>query len=268
MSDFIRYLSSSPAGDLISFMAGIKQMWVETGKRGVMYQRINMPGISYAESIHPFQNEQGEPVTMNEYMFDNLRPLLLSQPYIEDYKLHKGEEVDFDFNILRLERYTAQPKYCLNRWPFMVFPQMTCDLSKPWIELPINSANPYKNKVIVNFTQRHRQYILNYHFLKPYQGRLIFAGLKSERDIFCKEWDLDIPLLEVDNFFELATIISGCKFFIGNQSFCYQLAEATKCARMLELFPLMPNVIPCGSRAYDYFHQDAARYRFEKLINE
>jgi len=266
MADFITYSTSSPAGDLISFLAGIKQMWKLTGKRGVVYQRIGMPGISYSESIHPFENEQGEPVTMNGYMFEMLRPLLLSQEYIQDYVEFKGEMVDFNFDLIRMERYTGQPKYSLNRWPFQVFPQMTTDLSKKWIEVDGNGeAN---EKIVVNFTQRHRNHLIHYHFLKPYQDKIIFAGIKKERDIFCKAFDLDILHLEVSNFLELATVINGCRFFLGNASFCYQLAEAMKIPRVLELFPLMPNVIPIGEHAYDFFSQAAVEFFFTELINQ
>lgn len=268
MTDFISYLSSSPAGDLISFLAGIKRMWEKTGKRGIVYQRLNMPGISYAESIHPFENENKEPVTMNRYMFDHLRPLLLSQEYIEDYTIYTGQEVDFDFDELRLKTYTSQPKYSLNRWIFLVFPQMNCDLSKPWIKVDKGITNPYEDKVVINFTQRHRQHFIKYYWLKPFQDKIVFAGLQHERDIFCKEFDLDIPLLQVDNFLELAKIIAGCKFFLGNASFCFQLAEATKNKRIIELFPVAPNVIPCGEDAYDFFHQDACQHYFNELINE
>lgn len=264
----IRYRTSSPAGDLISFLAGIKKMYEDTGSKGIVYQRVGMPGVSYSDSIHPFENEEKEPVTMNRYMFDMLQPLLKSQPYIEDFIEHRGEEVDFDFDLIRMERYTNQPHASLNRWFNYVFPQMASDLSKKWLlfeESPFNTHKPFG---ILNFTQRHRNHFVNYFFLKPHQEHLVFAGLQKERDIFCRTWDLDIPLLQVDNFLDLAKAINGCRFFMGNASMCFQIAEATKCKRMLEIFPVMPNVIPIGEYALDYYHQGAAEYYFNQLINE
>lgn len=86
MDNFITYKTSSPAGDLISFLAGIKQMHKETGKKGVVYQRLNMVGVGYAEAIHPYSNQEGEPVAMTKEGFNMLVPLLRSQDYIEDYK--------------------------------------------------------------------------------------------------------------------------------------------------------------------------------------
>lgn len=264
MEEYIRYKTSSPAGDLISFLAGIKQLHTQTGKKGVVYQRLNMPGAGYSDSIHPFQNEEGAPICMPEVMFNMLRPLLCIQPYIKDYQIWTGEEVDFDFDLIRQERYTNQPRGSLNRWYSYVFPEMACDLSKPWI---VTDSRRYRN-VVINFTQRYRNHIITYYWLKPYEKQLIFAGLPNERDVFCNQWGLDIPLLKVDDFWQLARNIEDSIFFMGNQSMCFQLAEAMKIPRILETFPLMPNVIPIGEDAYDFYHQNAVEYYFHKLLNK
>jgi len=260
----ISYKSSSPAGDCISFLAGIKQMYKETGKKGILYQRLNMIGAGYQDSIHPYKNESGDPVCMTKEVFGMLRPLLLSQEYIEDYVVYDGQEIDMDFDLVRFERATLQPRYSLNRWYSLVFPQMVSDLSKAWVDV----SSGVTGKVIINFTQRYRHHVVSYAFLKNHQNNIVFAGLKNERDLFCEQHGLDIPLLEVKDFLELAEIIKGSMFFMGNQSFCYQLAESMKVPRILELFPMMPNIIPIGEKAYDFISQDAAEYYFDKLINK
>lgn len=266
MGNIIKYLTSSPSGDIISFLSGIREMWVKTGKKGILYQRLNMPGVGYQDSIHPFINESGTPVCMPQKMFDMLRPLVCSQEYIEDFLVFNGEEVDCSFDLIRQERFTNQPKGSLNRWPGYVFPEMQTDLSKPWINLPSVVGSAVTGKVIINFTERYRNHIIHYHWLKPYQDKLIFAGLQKERDLFCSEWDIDIPLLQVDNFLQLAHHMKQAKFFMGNASMCFQIAEAMKIPRVLETFPLMPNVIPIGNDAYDFYHQTAVQYFFQKLI--
>lgn len=265
-NSIIRYKTSSPSGDLISFLAGIKQMWADTGKKAIIYHRLNMIGGSYEGSIHPYQNEDKHALCFTQYAFDMMRPLLLSQNYIEDYIVFTGQEHDFDLDMVRMETFTNQPRGSLNRWFMYVFPQMATDLSSIWLTIERGVSNPYKDKIVINFTERHRNTFINYFFLKEYQEQIVFAGLQKERDSFCKEFGLDIPLLQVDNFYELAKTISGCKFFLGNQSFCYQLAEATKTPRILELFPIMPNIIPIGNNCYDFYHQTAVEYYFKKLI--
>jgi hypothetical protein len=264
MAEFVTYKTSSPAGDLISFLAGMQQIWMDLGKKAVIYQRLGMVGMGHAGSVHPFENEEKEPVCMNQYMFDMLRPLIISQPYVHSYEVFKGEDVQIDLDKIRMEQFTNQPLGSLNRWPAYAFPEMACDLSQKWVHIPERlSTSPAK--IIINFTQRYRNHFVHYFFLKQYQEDLVFAGLQKERDAFCKTWDLDIPLLQVDNFYELAREIKFCKFFAGNQSFCFQLAESLKVPRILETFQLMPNVIPIGERAYDFYHQQAAEYYFNKL---
>ena len=169
--------------------------------------------------------------------------------------------MDIDFDLIRQERYTNQPRGSLNRWFNYVFPQMASDLSQPYLNVKAKK----NDKIIINFTQRYRNHLINYFFLKEHQDKLVFAGLENERDLFCRTWDLDIPRLEVDDFYQLAAWIKGCKFFLGNQSFCFQLAEAMKVNRILELFPMMPNVIPVGNGGYDFYHQGSLDYYFNKL---
>lgn len=266
LDKFITYKTSSPSGDLISFLSGIKQLWLDTGKKGVIYHRLNMIGGSYEGADSAYADDNNNPICFNQYAFDMMRPLLLSQDYIEDYIVFNGQDHEIDLDRVRLQTFTNQPKGSLNRWFNHPFPQMASNLANRWIEIKQVLINNYSDKIIINFTNRHRNHFINYFFLKEHQGKIIFAGLEKERDLFCKEFDLDIPLLQVDNFYELAKVINGCKFFIGNQSFCYQIAEAVKVPRILEIFPMMPNVIPVGDKAYDFYHQGAVEFYFNKLI--
>lgn len=264
MEKFIKVKTSSPAGDLVSFMAGLRRLWEDTGKRSVVYQRLDMVGAGTDTSVHPYKNGFDEPVCMNQYAFDMLYPFMTSQTYIKDFLVYKGEkDLDVDFDLIRQERYTNQPRGSLNRWFNYVFPQMASNLSKPWVHVKAKGHG----KIVVNFTQRYRNNLPTYFFLKEYQDNIVFAGLEKERDIFCSTWNLDIPHLPVTDFLDLAKKIKGCKFFLGNQSFCYQLAESMKVPRILEIFPMMPNVIPVGDQAYDFYHQGSLDYYF-KLLNK
>lgn len=263
----VTYKTSSPSGDLISFLAGIRQIWKDQGKKAIIYHRIGMIGGSYEGANHPYGNEDDLPVCFNQYCFDMMRPLLMCQPYIEDYIIFTGQEHQIDLDKVRLEVFTNQPKNSLNRWMNHPFPQMATNLADIWLNIPKEENSEYKDKVIVNFTQRHRNTFLHYFFLKKYQDILVFAGLRKERDSFCKDFGLDIPLLQVENFYELAKAVNSCKFLMANQSFVFQLAESLKIPRMLELFPMMPNVIPIGDMAFDYYHQQECEYYFNKLLN-
>ena len=268
----IKFKNSSPAGDLMAMLAGIKTICDQKASKAIIYQRLDVAGIGYEGAIHPFKNEIGDEVMMNEYMFNMLKPLLENQYYIEKYEIYNGQEYDLDLDKVRMQIFTNQPLGSINRWIFYVYPQMSCDLSQSWIkkeELPhYLGLFEFSNKLIINFTFRYRNTIIDYNFLKKYQDKLFFVGLKEEKDFFCKQWGLKIDHKETNNFRELSAFFSMSKGFLGNQSFCYQLAEALKIPRILELSPAIPNVIPIGDKAYDFYHQEAVEYYVEKILKD
>ena len=268
MGEFITYKTSSPSGDLISFLAGVRQLWVDTGKKGVVFHRLNMIGGSYEGANHPYENDDKEPVCFNQYTFDMMRPLMLSQEYIEDYIVFDGQVHEIDLDKIRMEIFTNQPKGSLNTWMNHPFPQMTTNLANKWLDIPKEENGVYKDKIILNITQRHRNAFIHYFFLKEHQGKIIFAGLQKERNVFCNDFGLDIPLLQVDNFYELAKVINSCKFFLSNQSMCFQIAESLKIPRILEMFPMMPNVIPVGDNCPSIYHQGEIEYHFNNFIKK
>lgn len=268
--EYIKIKTSSPAGDNIAMLAGVKQICKDQKKKALIYQRIGMVGIGYEGADHPYKDADGNPVTMNRETFEMLKPLIEAQDYVEFYLPYEGQPVDMDFDKVRLEHFTNQPRGSLARYLFHVYPQCATDLSKNWLTIPrhtLDDAITWENMIVINFTFRYRNYLMDYWFLQQYQKRLIFAGLPNEHEVFCKEFKLDIPLLKVNDFEELVAVISLCKFFMGNQSMCYWIAEALKVPRILEIFTLIPNVVPEGEHAYDAYHNDEMKFYFNKLLN-
>lgn len=268
MTDFISYKTSSPAGDLISLLPSIRQIYRLTGKKAIIFQALNIVGQGIQGIDQPFKNTNGESIMMGNEMFEMMKPLLLAQEYIHGYVEYKGEKVDYDMDEMRLKTFTNQPLGSLNRWSFYVFPEMACDLSEQYVhDAGFNTPNDYSKYVICNFTSRYRNNWINYFFLKEYEDRILFAGLPQEHDDFCKKWDIHIRPLIVDDFFQLTGVLNSCKFFMGNASMCYQIAEGLKIPRLLETYQLMPNVIPFGKNGYDAYHQGAMEFYFKKLIS-
>lgn len=263
----ISFLSVRNIGDLMAAMAGIKKVCTERNKQAVIYQRLNMKANYYNGAIHPTKDDNGVQVCFNKVMFEMVKPLIEAQYYVKDFKVWQGEETDFDLeNIGRYK--VGMPNFDLRRWYFQVYPQMATDLSKQWIHTPISSDTIKNNKVVINRTQRYTNPIISFYFLKDYQDKVIFSGTKEEHQLFCNEWNLDIPYLEVNNFLELAVYLTNCKFFIGNQSFAYNLAEGLKVPRVLELCEYAPNCIVQGKDGYDFLHQTGLEYYFKKFINQ
>lgn len=267
MEGIIKFKTSSPAGDLLSILPGIKQLCKDKDVKAMIYQRIDVVGEAHPDAIPSFVNEKGQGVWMNKGMFEALAPLIKHQDYVQGYELYNGEEIDIDLDLLRCGTYANIPRGSLNRWAFYIWPEMSADLSKEWLKCGETNID-CTGKVIINHTERYRHYLLTYYFLKPYEKDLFFVGLEREHEKFCTQWNLEIPLLKTKDLLELSGCMKKAKFFMGNASACFQIAEGMKIPRMLELFAPMPNVIPIGEKAYDYYHQTAAEFYFQKLYNE
>jgi hypothetical protein len=265
----LTFKTSIFSGDIIYALAGIKHVCDQRLMKAELYLWL---GRAWKDSV----DGQSHPYGINQYAFDMMKPLVESQPYMAGMRLFNGEKVAVDLDDLRTLNITTMPHGSITRWPGMIWPDMQPDASKPWIELDdfklgnsldkfwkshkYPEVSVFGDTIIINRTSRWRNPMIHYWFLRDYKDKLVFAGLPEEHQAFCKEWELDIPLLKVANFLELAIALRSCRYFIGNQSMCFALAEAMKIPRLLEVCPYAPNVIPCGEHGYDFLHQFALEW--------
>jgi hypothetical protein len=263
----LKFKHSCNTGDLIAAMAGIKKLCDDRNKKAIIYQRLDLPGGYYEGAVHPTVNDKGEMVCMNQKMFDMIKPLVEHQYYIQELRVWKGEAVDFDLDNIRIHS-VGMPNFPIQRWYYYVYPQMATDLSNAWID--VSGINFYKSigiegKIIINRTERYNNTNLSFYFLKQYERRLMFLGTEHEHKLFMSKWELDFQRLHVNNFLEAASALNNCKFMVGNQSFLYNLAEAMKSPRVLELCQYAPNCIVTGKDGYDFLHQSSLEYYFKNL---
>lgn len=274
-------------GDVIASLAGLKKYYEITGKKIIFCQQLNVEANYYAGAVHPTTSNEGVQVMMNERMFEMMKPLLLSQEYIEDVVIFSGQKIDIDLDVIRGKTFVNMPNQAIQQWIMLAYPDLAADLSKAWIsvdgvidisncnlkydnlpatEMPINNLS---DKIILNFTERYRNHIINYYFLKQHQNQLVFAGTENEKNIFCDKWGLDIPYLKIKNFLQLAAIVKKSKFLLSNQSFLWNICEAMKTPRILELCQYAANCQPfIGEDSYGFYHQVGVEYYFEKLMNK
>lgn len=263
---FVTYKHSFNSGDLITILPGIKKIYQETGKKGRLYQRLDLL-VDYGHGDnHPVRSADGKMVCMNEQTFKMMKPLIESQEYIESFLVWKGEKVDVDYDLTRHNSQMPLPGGDIYKWPSLIFPQLESDTSVAWVFS--NTDKQYQDKIIINRTERYLNPYIDYYFLKDWTKSLIFAGTKNEHDIFCKKWGIDIPYLQVSDFLELAQAIKSCKLFVGNQSFCWHLAESMKVPRILEVCTTYPNTFPTGNNGYSFVNQGALEYLFNQLIKQ
>ena len=110
-----------------------------------------------------------------------------------------------------------------------------------------------KNKILIHRTFRYRNKYINYNFLNDYDD-IYFLGLKYEYEDLKKQIP-NLKIYDTKNFFEMAKVIKSSKFFLGNLSVAYPIAEALKIPRLLEACPEFPVVQPIGGDGYDFYYQ-------------
>lgn len=265
----IKHLAN--VGDIIAALAACKTFYEITKRKIIFLQCVNVPGNYYPGAVHPTTDENGVQVTLNEEMFKMVQPLVESQDYIERFEKYVGQPVTVDLDVIRGKTDVNAPHGMLAAWPFYAYPDLARDLSKPWITLPEKKMPVekfVKGKIIVNFTERYRNNVISYHFLKSYAPDLIFSGTHREHLLFCNTWGINIPKLEIKNFLELSCALRSCRFLLGNQSWQWNLCEAAKFPRLLEVFKYADNCQPfMGENSYGYFYQEAAEYYFRLMYN-
>jgi hypothetical protein len=260
-------------GDLIAAMGAIKKYFDITKRRVIVAQSTSMQGAYYPGAVHPTVNEQGQNVCCNNAMWEMLKPLIESQEYIHSFEKYEGQKCDLDFDVIRGKTFVNLPNGAIQGWLPLAFPDLSFDLSKPWVVINGNCPKHIKKqvsgKIIINFTERYRNTIIDYFFLKNYAPDLIFAGTEREHWLFCNAWGLNIPRLEVKDFLELAYALKESRFLLSNQSLNWNLAEAMKTPRVLELCQYAQNCIHMvGEDSYGFFHQLGAEYYFRTMYNK
>jgi hypothetical protein len=260
-------------GDQIAVMPALKKYFEATKRKIRFCQMINAPAAYYPGAIHPTVSPDGVMVTTNEPMFKMMKPLMESQEYIHCYEPYNGQHIDIDFDVIRGKTFVNLPHGAIQAWIVYAFPDLSFDLSDSWMNLNDNCPKHIKKqvsgKIILNFTERYRNQVVDYFFLKKYAPDLIFAGTEKEHFLFCNRWNVNIPYLKVNDFLELAYALKEARFLLSNQSLCWNLAEGLKTPRILEICQYAQNCQPMvGKNSYGFFHQTGLEYYFKVLYNQ
>jgi len=244
----LSFLHSGHSGDVINSLPVIKEL--SKTHRCNLYLNINKPlNLSYHK--HPAGN-----VFIDKRIFNLLHPLLKSQNYIYEVKKYENQNIDINFDIVR--ELPASINFDNVRW-FFHLAGVQHDLIKPYID--VEPSKIFREKIVIHRTFRYRNYFINYKFLNTHKN-LLFLGMKDEYNDLKKEIQ-NLEFHDCKSFLEMAMIIKSSKFFIGNQSVGYDIAEALKVPRLLEGCPYFPVIKPHGDKAYDFFYQ----VHFEKWFN-
>jgi len=262
-------------GDLIYSLWGLRAVARKHNAKIQLFQWLDRDAFYYEGAEHPTKTDGGKNVTMNKKMFDMVKPLIESLDFIHSFEIYDCQKVALDLD--RCRRMNVNIPYGdIRRWVMYADPELQADISEQVIDihesilkqkpsLNFETGNLVKGQIIANRTSRYRNEAIHYGFLQHQPLRVYFAGTMEEY----AEFQSHVPkavYLPIKNFLELAIYISSAKLFIGNQSFCFALAEAMKTPRVLEVCSYAPNVIPCGPNGYDFYTQESAEWLVHELI--
>jgi len=260
-------------GDIVATLGAVKKYWELTGRKVIFTQQVNQLAQYYPGAVHPTVNDQGQNVSVNDKMFEMMKPLVESQEYIHSFEKYEGQSIHLDFDVIRGKTFVNLPHGPIQGWIPIAFPDLSFDLSKPWIFLddkcPTKIKKQVRGKIILNFTERYRANLIDYYFLKNYMPELIFAGTEREHWMFCNQWGLTIPRLEINNFLELGYAVKEAKFTVCNQSQLWNLCEAMKTPRILEMCSFADNCFPnSGEYSEGFMYQAGIEYHFKVFYNK
>ncbi len=248
----ISFLHYGHLGDIINSLPVIKE--ISKQKICSLYIVKNKPIPKHAVMKgHPSGS-----VYLDENIIQKLLPLLKEQTFLKKVEIYKDQEIDIDLNFFR--EMPINFNIDSIRWYFHltgVYP----DLSQNYLE--VKSHILFKNYIMIMRSLRRQNEHINYSFLSSFKN-IVFLGLKDEYIELRKEIT-NLEFYDSKDFLELAMIIKNAKFFIGNPSFGFALAEALKVPRLLESAPNFPLVYPNGIRAHDFYFQNHFEYLVKKL---
>jgi hypothetical protein len=203
-----------------------------------------------------YQNHPSGKVYLDKRIVNLLLPLLRNQTFLSSANIYNEEKIDINLDLFR--SIPINIRFHSIRW-YSHLTGTRINMEHPY--LSAKSHNLIKNKIIVVRSPRYRNAYINYKFLKNTKN-LLCVGLKSEFENLKNEIH-NLEFYDCKDFLEMAEIIKGSKFFIGNECFAYSIAEGLKIPRLLEASPDFPVVFPAGSNGYDFYHQN----HFEKFFN-
>ena len=243
----LNFLHSGHLGDIMYSLPAIKEL-SKTHKCKLYIQADKPMEVDY-------QNHPSGKVYLDKRIVNLLLPLLQQQTFLNSVNIYNNEKIDVNLDLFR--KMPINIRFHSVRW-YSHLTGVHVNMHEPC--LFVKPHKLVKNKIVIVRSPRYRNSYINYEFLKNTKN-LVCVGLKSEFEDLKKEIH-NLEFYDCKDFLEMAEIIKGSKFFIGNECFAYSIAESLKIPRLLEASPDFPVVFPASSNGYDFYHQN----HFEKLF--
>jgi len=163
------FLHQGSLGDTVASLPAIREYYKKYGKKAILYLQDGVKAVYYQNAVHPTMGDDGiTNVMLNKDGINMMAPLFKEQEYIADCKIWNNEPIHINLGMIR-ETNVGMPNLCLSRWYFQCLPDLACDLSETWLNVPNTEKDFAKEKIIVTRTERYLNPNINYKFLKKYE---------------------------------------------------------------------------------------------------
>lgn len=232
----MNYLAGGKMGDFIHSLIVCKYKYDMTGE---------MSNIFLSNNGHAFEYDL-------EFTFNELKPLMLLQPWVKSFNIHKNEHIDVDLTIWR-----QSSKLYQTNWLEIYSNTYLNDIKIPneykWIDVTIDPK--YSNSLMINRSLKTTDNSkLNVYdsLIDRYQD--VYFICFDIRQYYEFPLHYKAKLLLVDNLLDFFSKIASCHFFIGNQSGPFAWASALNVPRAVELLDIADRTHYINdSNYYEYF---------------
>lgn len=256
----IDFKHSGFVSDILYSLPTIKKVCEMNNDKAVLHLEINIDNPDKDKPGHPYS-----PFKLMEEEVKMLRPLLLSQDYIEDVVVFDGDlnKVNVDLDLFRTQPINFSGGN-ISRYYFSMT-GISESLEKPTLSIEANER--FNNRIVISRSLIYHNKNVDWRVLNEIKDvKYYFLGSHMEfKDISTK---LDnVSHVDCKNYKEVASVIKGSSLFIGNQNMYYAIAEQLKVKRMLEICPYTPNVVPSGGENYDIHYTELLKFLINKHLD-
>lgn len=168
--------------------------------------------------------------------YKELYPIVINQPYVNDFKIHNGEPIDIDtidFREFDNLFTTSWNEFYIHNY---VSPNIYIPFNYTWLD--IKKDDTFKDLLLINrnykpfSTHDAESHYLN--FIKAYKGKAYFVCSYIDQYTSSPFKDV-IPMLYLPCLEDMITAIASCKHFLGNLTATAAMATAVNTRRTVEM---------------------------------
>ena len=214
----IIYISGGLLGDFIHQLSVIYEMYLKTGRKGILYVANNIYETVFRKPL--------------EKTFNDTYDIVISQNYIHSYKIYNNEPFDINLSDWRLNSLLYKTNW------YDIF-KNTYNVewgTHQWLRLP--KDDKWNNRIVINVSL-NRPTVINIDFNQLYSihgNSMIFVSFDIEDYIhFKKNKNTEIEYYCPSSLYELCIIINSCYYLIGSLSSPLSFGHALNSNRVVAL---------------------------------